>query len=142
MRTEEIRYGTDGLLAVIIHNVGDEKGATEAYISSGISFVTSPEEPMQVGVMNRPGGYEVKRHVHLPMKREIVGTSETLIVISGLISVTIYSSDREWVDSKTLQPGDVIVLLKGGHSVSFLTASRIMEVKQGPYLHGDDKGGW
>lgn len=130
--------GGEGLLAVIVR----DRETFSTPLEIGISFLTPPEAPMQLGVMQRPCGYIVARHVHLPMKRQLQGTSETLLVISGRIRIDVYTSAREWVASVTLLPGDIIVLLNGGHSVEFLEASRVLEVKQGPYLHGDDKGGW
>lgn len=125
--------GGEGLLAIIIKS--DWQTETE----DGISFLTPPTSAMQVGVMQRPIGYEVKPHIHLPVNRSLSGTSEVLLVITGKIEVTIYASDRDRVTSVELLPGDMIVLLKGGHSVKFIEDSRVAEFKQGYYMFDKDK---
>lgn len=138
MTTYEIRHttldGGEGLLAIVVK--ADWKIETE----DGIRFLTPPEAQLQLGVMQRPLNYKVKPHVHLPVQRQLEGTSEILIVQKGWIQVFIYASNKDWVQTEDLREGDMIVLLKGGHAVTFIEASRVLEVKQGYYVHNDDKG--
>jgi len=138
MTTYEIRHttldGGEGLLAIVVK--ADWKIETE----DGIRFLTPPEAQLQLGVMQRPLNYKVRPHVHLPVQRQLEGTSEILIVQKGWIQVFIYASNKDWVQTEDLKEGDMIVLLKGGHAVTFIEASRVLEIKQGAYVHGDDKG--
>ena len=44
------------------------------------TFVTPHEFKQQVGFVVYPAGGEIKRHVHVPLERHIVSTSEVVIV--------------------------------------------------------------
>jgi hypothetical protein len=124
--------GGEGLLAIVLH-----KDVTPA--ETGTTFLTPDSANLQVGIIHRDKGHVVPAHVHLLSPREIRGTAEVLMVQEGAIKVTVYSSDKQYVDHAMLSAGDVILLLKGAHSVEFLEESSLIEVKQGPYLHGQDK---
>ena len=39
----------------------------------------------------------------------------------------------------TINKGDIIILFEGGHGFKILEKSKIIEVKQGPYVEGKDK---
>jgi hypothetical protein len=106
------------------------------------TFLTPPEDKQQVGFVVYPGGGTIKRHYHKPMKREIHGTSEVLVVRSGLCEVDLYDThgdERKLVTTKTLKTGDVLVLVSGGHGFRVKEDTVFLEVKQGPYLGMDDK---
>src|SRR5262245_50760382 len=47
------------------------------------TFVTQPEWKQQVGFVVYPAGGEIARHVHRPLERHLVGTSEVLVVKQG-----------------------------------------------------------
>jgi len=80
-----------------------------------------------------PAGGEVKRHLHLPLQRHLVGTPETLIIRKGCAEVALYSMDKEYLTTVVLNPGDIILLVSGGHGVRFREDTVLCEIKQGPY---------
>ena len=47
------------------------------------TFLTPSELNLQVGFVVYPAGGEVARHLHRPLERHIVGTSEVLVVKEG-----------------------------------------------------------
>ena len=47
------------------------------------AFVTPPDYKQQVGFIAYPAGGEVQRHLHLPLERHPVGTSEVRFVRKG-----------------------------------------------------------
>lgn len=96
-------------------------------------FVTTPDDDFQVGLMERPAGYQVKAHAHPRGAKVIESVGEFLYLESGTIRVEVF--DEEWVQlgNELLQAGDFVVLLRGGHSVTVVSAARFIEVKQGPY---------
>lgn len=102
----------------------------------GIEFVTGPESTLQVGCMLREKGYVVPPHEHKVCYREIVSTPEVLFVRSGSVLLELYERGDLTIPTWTrrLKPGDVAILLRGGHGVTFLEESVIQEVRQGPYL--------
>jgi mannose-6-phosphate isomerase-like protein (cupin superfamily) len=109
------------------------------YKSAGIQFFTDDNDSQQLGYMNRPEGYEIKPHRHNLVPREVHLTQEVLFIKSGKVRVDFYSNDQEYLESRILYPGDVILLSDGGHGFKMLEPSEIIEVKQGPYCGEQDK---
>lgn len=103
------------------------------------TFVTPPEFKQQVGFVVYPKGGEIKRHVHVPLERHLVGTSEVLVIRSGLCEIDIYNDERELVATRELRPGDVMLMVGGGHGFRMLEDTVFLEVKQGPYTGLQEK---
>ena len=101
--------------------------------SSRTEFFTSDESTFQAGFVVYPAGGHVQAHVHLPVVRRVVGTSELLIVRSGRCVVHIYADDRRLVASRELLPGDAVLSVNGGHGFRMIEDTVLFEVKQGPY---------
>ena len=80
-----------------------------------------------------PAGGRVDAHVHLPVVRPVVGTSELLVVRSGRCFVDIYADDRRLVASRELGPGDAVLSVGGGHGFRMIEDTVLFEIKQGPY---------
>jgi hypothetical protein len=124
--------------------LGDPKDPYAILIPSsagteGISFFSPENFGLQLGLINRKSGYEVKAHAHNQVLRQISITQEFLLVKSGQIIVNIFDELSNLIYSLTLSKGDAVLLAKGGHEVIFLEDSSILEIKQGPYLGKDDK---
>ena len=103
------------------------------------TFITPDECLQQLGFVVHQAGSEVKRHYHLPLEREIVGTPEILVVRSGRCDITLYDDAQEQFATRELKVGDIILILGGGHSLRMLEDTVLVEVKQGPYLGTDEK---
>ncbi|UCG11999.1 MAG: hypothetical protein JSU72_16005 [Deltaproteobacteria bacterium] len=103
------------------------------------TFLTSPELDFQAGFVVYPAEGEIGRHVHRPLERHIVGTSEVLVVRKGRCIIDIYNDDQEKVASPELGVGDVVLLLGGAHGFRMLEDTVFFEVKQGPYLGTEEK---
>ena len=109
------------------------------YCQEGISFFTPDHFSQQLGYMNRPEGYVISPHVHNPVAREVHYTKEVLFLKSGCVRVDFYNDDQEYLESRVLNTGDVLLLAFGGHGFEMLAPSEIIEVKQGPYAGDADK---
>ena len=105
----------------------------------GIKFMTPDSFSQQLGYMNRPKGYVIPPHVHNPVPREVKYTKEVLFVKSGRVRVDFYDDDKNYLESRLVTSGDVILLAYGGHGFEMLEQSEIIEVKQGPYAGEADK---
>lgn len=105
----------------------------------GIEFFTPNTFSQQIGYMNRPAGYQIQPHVHNPVIREITWTQEVLFIKSGKIRVDFYTNHKEYLESRELKTGDVVLLAAGGHGFEILEEAEIIEVKQGPYCEEKDK---
>lgn len=103
------------------------------------TFLTPPEFNLQVGFVVYPAVGEIARHVHRPLERHIVGTSEVLVVKKGLCQIDIYNDDRELVATRELRAGDTMLMVGGGHGFRMLEDTVFLEIKQGPYSGLDEK---
>jgi hypothetical protein len=109
------------------------------YKAEGIQFFTEQDCSQQLGYMNRKKGYKIDPHRHNLVTRQVHMTQEVLFIRKGKVRVDFYDNDQNYIESKTLNTGDVILLADGGHGFEMLENSEIIEVKQGPYNGEVDK---
>jgi hypothetical protein len=102
-------------------------------------FLTPDSLGQQMGMIVYAAGTSIPRHVHLPVVREVHGTSEVIVVRKGCCEVDIFNSQKEFVATRRLETGDVILLIQGGHGFRMIEDTVLFEVKQGPYLGLADK---
>jgi uncharacterized protein with PhoU and TrkA domain len=123
----------------------DYGGKVYAYVirggppAEGTRYLTPGDCNLQVGYVVYPGGSEILRHIHLPLERHIVGTTEVLIVQRGRCEVDIYDDERQIIVTRALGAGDVLIAVGGGHGFRVLEDTVLLEVKQGPYPGGAEK---
>ena len=110
-----------------------------SYVGKDIEFFTPENYSQQLGYMKRPSGYIIKPHVHLSVSREVQFTNEVLFIKSGKIRVDFYNDEKEYIVSKILQKGDLVLLAYGGHGFEIIENCEMIEVKQGPYAGENDK---
>jgi hypothetical protein len=121
------------------------KGTPLAYIIKAemspqeTTFLTPPTFKQQVGFVVYPAGGEIQRHVHRPLERHLVGTSEVLVVQRGRCEIDIYNDDRNLVATRELDKGDIMLMVGGGHGFRMLEDTVFLEIKQGPYTGMDEK---
>ncbi|MEO8446829.1 MAG: hypothetical protein ABI528_05005 [bacterium] len=118
------------LLAIII---GSE------FKKDGIHFFTSNDLSQQLAYMHHPVGKKIDPHVHNPVSREVQYTQEVLLIKKGKLRVDFYDDEQNYLDSRVLNEGDVILLATGGHGFEVLEEVEMIEVKQGPYAGDSDK---
>ena len=105
---------------------------------NGIHFLTPESFSQQLGYMKRPLGYPIAPHEHNPVSRTIEWTQEVLFIKNGRVRLDLYEPEsREYLESRILETGDVVLLAHGGHGLVMLEDSEIIEVKQGPYAGGE-----
>jgi len=99
----------------------------------GVNFITSETNPLQVGVLQHPQGSNIKPHIHRASSKTVDSVQEVLHIEYGRVAVHFYAETGQRVGGVTLNMGDTILLLAGGHGFDILEDSKIIEVKQGPY---------
>jgi hypothetical protein len=109
------------------------------FTKEGIEFFTPGEYSQQLGYMNRPKGYIIEPHIHKHLERKVLYTQEVLLIRSGKIRADFYDQEQNYLDSRIICAGDVILLAAGGHGFEILEDAEIIEIKQGPYSEEDDK---
>ncbi|MBO4632720.1 MAG: hypothetical protein J5858_12420 [Lentisphaeria bacterium] len=126
----EIIYHGQTIIAIIIPHDFSEPG---------ISFFTPDEFAQQIAYMQHSAGHVIPAHIHNKNRREILFTQETLILRKGKLKVDFYTEGKDFLESRILVAGDVILLASGGHGFSVLEDIEMLEVKQGPYTGINDK---
>ena len=126
---EEVKK-KEKLLAMIIRN---------DYECKGVDFVTPNEFSQQVAYMHHPAGKIIDAHVHNMVHRNVVLTQEVLFIKKGVLRVDFYDEYEDYLESKVLHAGDIILLVSGGHGFSVIEEVEMIEVKQGPYSGDQDK---
>jgi len=109
------------------------------FTKEGISFFTPNDFSQQLAYMNHPKGRVIQPHVHNPVCREVFFTKEVLFIKKGKLRVDFYGDDKNYLKSRILNSGDVILLAAGGHGFEVLDDVEMFEVKQGPYAGENDK---
>ena len=120
---EEIRHG-EQLLAFIVRS---------EFQREGITFFTPSELSQQLAFMSHPAGRLIDPHIHNPVPREVSYTQEVLIIRRGKLRVDFYDDHQNYLESRELKQGDIILLATGGHGFEVLEDLEMFEVKQGPY---------
>lgn len=118
------------LLAMIIRN---------DYQCEGVDFITPSEYSQQVAYMHHPTGKIIDAHVHNLVHRNVVLTQEVLIIKKGILRVDFYDEYEDYLESRNLYAGDIILLVSGGHGFKVIDEVEMIEVKQGPYSGDQDK---
>lgn len=126
---EEIWHNAK-LLAIIVSGNFNEPG---------IHFFTPGEFSQQLAFMRHSKGRIIAPHLHNPVKREVQFTKEVLILRKGSLRVDFFSEEKEYIKSRILNKGDVILLSEGGHGFEVLEEVEMFEIKQGPYAGESDK---
>ena len=126
---ENIKHNEE-LFAIIIYN---------DFNAPGIHFFTPNNLSQQLAYMRHPAGKVIEPHVHNPVPREVHYTQEVLFIKKGKLRVDFYDNDQNYLESRTLSSGDVILLATGGHGFEVLEEIEMIEVKQGPYAGDVDK---
>jgi len=126
---EKIKFNSE-IIAIIVR---------KNFRKPGIHFFTPNEYSQQLAFMSHPFGKEIQPHVHKKVQREVHYTQETLFIRKGKLQVDFYTDETEYLESRILESGDVILLIKGGHGFKVLEDLEMFEVKQGPYAGDEDK---
>ena len=126
---ETLKAG-DQLLAVIVSG---------RFREPGIHFFTPNDLSQQIAYMRPPAGKVIDPHVHNPVSRSVHSTQEVLFIKRGKLRVDFYDNDQQYLESRILEEGDVILLATGGHGFEVLEEIEMVEVKQGPYAGDQDK---
>lgn len=121
---EFVRDGTQQLAIVIRGGASKDK----------YNFSTAPESSLQLGVTFYRRGDEVAPHGHHQRHAASRDCQEFLMVQDGAIEVMVFREDGTRVARFELGPGEAVLFQQGCHSLRCLAPTRLLEVKQGPYV--------
>lgn len=104
-----------------------------AYTPSATTFLTEPDMEQQLGFLIHPAGHTVARHEHADAPRPLVGCPECLILRKGRCAVSLFGRDRQPVAGIEMGPGDLILILGGGHEFRMIEACEWIETRAGAW---------
>lgn len=122
---EEIRAGDGALVAIIVRR---------DFRKEGCNFLTKEDFPLQMGINSYPKGERIKAHFHLKKSVLIEVLQELLLIRVGKVIVNLYDSKSAFLESVTLESGDLIFFAGGGHGLEICEDTTFLEIKQGPYI--------
>ena len=123
MSVEYITYKKENYAAVVRFN----------YINEPVDFFTADNNEFQMGMFTRKNGYEVKPHRHVCKPFTVQSVQEFISVKSGKLKMEFFTDEGKKYDEVILNTGDSVLTMRGGHGITFLEESSILEIKQGPY---------
>jgi hypothetical protein len=99
-------------------------------------FLTPDHLFQQIGLLYYDRNSDVKPHAHHKLQRTVDVTMEVLFCVSGRIVYTFYDIEKGWeeINSCELTGGDLLCLFGAGHGGKAIEPTRLIEVKQGPFL--------
>lgn len=108
--------------------------AEEAW-GNGLKFFSPDGDYQQVGTWGYEQGKTLLAHSHNEVSREVLWTQEVLYVRSGRLKAEIFDTADKKVGEIEAGPGDVLILLRGGHGYEILEDNtQVLEIKNGPYV--------
>jgi len=126
---EEIKYGNT-IIGIIVRN---------NFEKNGIHFFTPNDFSQQLAYMQHSKGKIIEPHIHNEVLRQINFTKEVLFIKKGKLQVDFYTDNKEFLESRILSAGDIVLLASGGHGFTVIEDLEMIEVKQGPYAGDNDK---
>lgn len=117
-------------LALIIRN---------SFQKDGIHFFTPNDFSQQLASIHHQKGKIIPAHIHNPVERNVVITQEVLFIKKGVLRVDMYTESQQYIESRILYAGDVMLFAAGGHGFEVIEEVQMIEVKQGPYTGELDK---
>ena len=105
----------------------------------GVDFITPDDYSQQVAYMHHPEGKIIDAHIHNAVQRSVLFTQEVLFIKRGILRVDFYDEYEDYLESRILNQGDVLLLVSGGHGFKVIKELEMIEVKQGPYSGDKDK---
>lgn len=132
MRIDQVFHehpdGGEGLLAMVIRI-----NPAEAF-PPGVEFYTDPSLPVQSGTISYPAGHVIQPHVHSVAKFDLFQRPrEVLIVRRGRMRAHFFTTTKIPVATRIVGPGDVLLLMGGGHGFEILEDLEAYEVRFGAW---------
>ena len=105
----------------------------------GVNFFTPNYTTQQIGYMNHKKDHIIKPHQHKNKLTKNLNTTETILLLKGILRVDFYNQKKKYLFSKVLKEKDIIMLVHGGHGFKVIKDVKMIEIKQGPYSPINDK---
>ncbi len=108
-------------------------------INPSDEFLTSANDEIQLGFINRKKDYKTGAHYHSHITQKANKIDEILMLKNGSARVDFYNDKGIYLKSSILNQGDIVIIYKGGHNVAYLEDTDLFIIKPNPYNPETDK---
>ena len=77
----------------------------------GVNFFTPNYTTQQIGYMNHKKDHIIKPHQHKNKLTKNLNTTETILLLKGILRVDFYNQKKKYLFSKVLKEKDIIMLV-------------------------------
>ena len=97
--------------------------------------VSPEDEFLQLAMLKFDKGKNFKAHKHIFHEKTTNIAQESWMVVQGQVKAILYDLNDSIVEQVLLNPGDVSVTFRGGHTYEIMSDDTLVyEYKTGPYL--------
>ena len=100
----------------------------------GLSFVTTDDKFLQLGIWNYEKGHNLPAHFHNEFERSSFKTNEFVFVMKGSIECNLYTEDGSFIESVIVGANEGILMHEMSHEYNIIEDSIILESKNGPFM--------
>lgn len=100
----------------------------------GLSFVTTDDKFLQLGIWNYEKGHNLPAHFHNEFERSSYKTNEFVFVMKGSIECNLYTEDGSFIESVIVSANEGILMHEMSHEYKIIEDSIILESKNGPFM--------
>ena len=119
-------FSDDGTLIAIIAHTDFNK--------EGVNFLSEKDFPLQLGISYYPKSSKIDAHIHLNGTILVHSIQEVVHLEMGCVLIDLFDPLGKFVKCVKLSMGSTILFVAGGHGFTMLEETKLVEVKQGPYL--------
>ncbi|MBS3072825.1 hypothetical protein J4477_03270 [Candidatus Pacearchaeota archaeon] len=109
------------------------------YQKEGLNFFTDETHSFQIGIHDVKKGKRYRAHKSKPFKKlENLRANKIYLIQRGLARVDVYNNKNLKIVEIFLYGGDLILFIMGGHGITLMENTKMIEIKQGPYRGVDE----
>ncbi|MDC0456640.1 hypothetical protein OAM56_01845 [Alphaproteobacteria bacterium] len=104
-------------------------------LSNKNNFISSEQDPLQIGFFNFEKSYKVQTHKHVDNIKKTTKTNEAWFIIDGIFEVESLDFNQETIYKKQFTKNNLIIYYAGYHSIKAISKmNKLLEFRNGPYL--------
>lgn len=108
--------------------------SSNEFTANNEHYFSPSTEYLQLGINSYPAGSNVPPHYHNIREIQVKCVQEILYISKGTAKITLFDENNESMGNFELNSGDIVFFISGGHGIEFKDDTRLIEVKQGPYI--------
>ena len=108
--------------------------SSEEFTERGDHYFSPSAEYLQLGINSYNAGSNVPPHYHNTRDIHVKYVQEIIYLSKGTAKITLFDENNESIETFDMNSGEIVFFISGGHGIEFKEDTRLIEVKQGPYI--------